>query len=233
MPKIKTEASWLQSTTPGSLLVSLKGKRMPRQRRLLAVACCRRVLDLMPDPESRRAVEVAERFGDGAATAEELEAAYLAAQAVTHRRGDECQRLTGKEQAAAWNVWRLTYAGQLCAARSGMEEAAVWLLKRARHLGSGPETREKAEQCALIRDVVGNPFRPLPDLDPRWLSWGDGAVPKLARAIYDERRWAELPVLADALEEAGCSDGQLLGHCRGGAAHARGCWAVDLILGKR
>src|SRR5436305_9091592 len=111
MPKIKTEASWLQSTTPGSLLLSLKGKRMPRQRRLLAVACCRRVLDLMADPESRRAVEVGERFADGAATAEELEKAFLTAQAVTHRRGNE--------RATASSVWRLAYAAQLCAARSG------------------------------------------------------------------------------------------------------------------
>src|SRR5262249_6991039 len=143
MPKIKTEASWLQSTTPGSLLLSLKGKRMPRQRRLLAVARCRRVLHLLPDPESRPAVADGERLADGAAAAEELAEAFLAAQAVALRRGDECQRVTGEALAVAWSFWRLAYAAQLCAAGSGMEEAAVQLAKRARHLGGGPEAREK------------------------------------------------------------------------------------------
>src|SRR5262249_62072435 len=126
-----------------------------------------------PDPEGRRAVEVGERFADGPAAAEELAEAFLAAQAVALRRGDECQRVTGEALAVAWSFWRLAHAAQLCAAGSGMEEAAVQLAKRARHLGGGPEAREKAQLCALIRDIVGNPFRPPPDVDPRWLSWGD------------------------------------------------------------
>jgi hypothetical protein len=89
-----------------------------------------------------------------------------------------------------------------------------------------------AAQARLVRCVFGNPFRPAPRLDPAWLAWDDGAARKLAEAAYDERAFDRLPVLADALEDAGCTDPELLGHLRSGGEHARGCWAVDLLLGK-
>jgi hypothetical protein len=91
-----------------------------------------------------------------------------------------------------------------------------------------------AECAAAVRsfhDVFGNPFRPVV-VDPPWLTWNDAAVRKLAQFIYDERRFADLPILADALEDAGCSDADILAHCRGGGEHVRGCWVVDLLLGK-
>jgi hypothetical protein len=83
----------------------------------------------------------------------------------------------------------------------------------------------------LVREVVGNPFRAV-QVDPAWLTWGGGLVRRLAQSIYEERRFGGLPVLADALEEAGCDDADLLGHLRGPGPHVRGCWAVDLLLGK-
>jgi carbon storage regulator CsrA len=67
-------------------------------------------------------------------------------------------------------------------------------------------------------------------LDPAWLAWKEGTVPRLARAIHDDRAWDRLPILADALEEAGCTNAAVLGHCRAGAAHSDGCWVVDEIL---
>jgi len=76
-------------------------------------------------------------------------------------------------------------------------------------------------------------------VDPSWLAWDGGAVPKLATIAYEERVLpagtldpALLAVLADALEEAGCADAELLGHLRGPGPHVRGCWVVDLLLGK-
>lgn len=69
-------------------------------------------------------------------------------------------------------------------------------------------------------------------LDPTWLAWCDKTVPKLAQAIYDECAFDRLPILADALEEAGCTDADILDHCRQAGEHVRGCWIVDLILGK-
>jgi hypothetical protein len=76
----------------------------------------------------------------------------------------------------------------------------------------------------------GKGFRPM-DIDPAWLAWNGGAVRKMAQSIRDERRFADLPILADALEEAGCDDRGILAHCRSGGEHARRCWVVDLLLG--
>jgi hypothetical protein len=91
----------------------------------------------------------------------------------------------------------------------------------------------------LLRDIVGNPVRPA-RIDPAWLSRDGGLIPNLAQAIHDRREFpsghldpARLAVLADALEDAGCADANLLGHLRASGPHVRGCWAVDLLLGKQ
>ncbi|HJT77523.1 MAG TPA: hypothetical protein VJ739_10020, partial [Gemmataceae bacterium] len=86
---------------------------------------------------------------------------------------------------------------------------------------------ERAAQAALLRDLFGNPFRPPPALGP---AWRGGAVPRLARAVYDERAFDRLPLLADALERAGCTDTAVLAHARGAGEHARGCWLLDALL---
>jgi hypothetical protein len=104
-----------------------------------------------------------------------------------------------------------------------------------------PWEAEAAAQCDLVRDIFGNPFRPIPPKQGKrvweeqkrhWLEFNGGSVQSVAKAIYEENRFADLLVLADALEEAGCADAGLLGHLRGPGPHVRGCWAVDLLLGK-
>jgi hypothetical protein len=82
----------------------------------------------------------------------------------------------------------------------------------------------------VVREVFANPFRPIV-VDPAWLAWSDGTVRKMARTIYDERRLSDLPILADALEEAGCTSADLLAHLRHPGPHVLGCWALDLVLG--
>jgi hypothetical protein len=72
-----------------------------------------------------------------------------------------------------------------------------------------------------------------PPIDPVWLSWQGGALLRLARAIEQERRWADLPVLADALEEAGCGERLILDHCRAAGRHARTCWVINFLTGRR
>src|SRR5207244_1694887 len=91
------------------------------------------------------------------------------------------------------------------------------------------------EQLSLLHDIFGNPFRPVP-LDPAWRT---PTVVALAQAAYDNRIMpagrldpARLAVLSDALEEAGCQDADILGHLRSPGLHVRGCWALDLLLGK-
>jgi hypothetical protein len=81
---------------------------------------------------------------------------------------------------------------------------------------------------AALRCLFGNPFRPVA-FDPAWRA---PTAVALAQRIYDERDFGAMPVLADALQDAGCEHPDVLAHCRGGGEHARGCWVVDLVLGK-
>ncbi len=143
MAKIKTEKSWLSSTTPHSLLFTLRGKRMKRQRRLVAVALCRRLLEEMIDPESRDAVEVAERYADGLADTKELGDAHRAAQRVASQRIEASQTATASEAGRAWSVWRLAYAAQLTCAPSGLSDVASELITRALRLGSEQDAQER------------------------------------------------------------------------------------------
>jgi hypothetical protein len=94
------------------------------------------------------------------------------------------------------------------------------------------EWRDEPFQCTLVRDIFGNPFRPSPPLPAAVLAWNDGTVKRIAEGIYEERAFDRLPILADALLDAGCDDDELMGHCRSEGPHVRGCWAVDLLLGK-
>jgi hypothetical protein len=87
---------------------------------------------------------------------------------------------------------------------------------------------ERAAQCDLVRDIFGNPFRTV-GLDPSWVT---PTVVSLARQMYESRDLSAMPILADALQDAGCDSTDLLNHCRGGRIHVRGCWVVDLLLGK-
>jgi hypothetical protein len=95
------------------------------------------------------------------------------------------------------------------------------------------EQREKMAQAALLREVFGNPVRPCAAVDGSWLAWNGGIVAKLAAAVYADRAFDRLPLLADALEDAGCGDVDLLGHLRGPGPHVRGCRALDLVLDRR
>src|SRR5262249_14200023 len=84
----------------------------------------------------------------------------------------------------------------------------------------------------LLRELFGPlPFRAV-TVHPSWVHWNGGTVVQLARSIYEDRRFGGLPILADALEDSGCFDPDILGHCRSGGDHVRGCWVVDLVLGK-
>jgi hypothetical protein len=90
---------------------------------------------------------------------------------------------------------------------------------------------EQAHQCILLRDIFGNPFQSVL-IDPSWAAWNEGTVVKLAQGIYDERAFDRLPALADALEEAGCHDPDILDHGRQPGQHVRGCWVVDVLTGR-
>jgi hypothetical protein len=101
---------------------------------------------------------------------------------------------------------------------------------------SAPEWHCYAQRCSqlcdLFQDIFGNPFQHI-SVRPAWLRWNGGAILKLDQAIYRDRTFDRLPILADALEDAGCTDRAILAHLRGPGPHVRGCWVVDLLLGKQ
>jgi hypothetical protein len=183
--------------------------------------------DLLTDPRSRRAVEIAESFTDGLVSDGELAAAHSEAcvaaaemrATVVHRPGFvrelPYQRYLAARAAARASASQVTAGGSL-----------VTPFVLLAHISG-----ENRNQANLIRDIFGNPSHPVA-VEPAWLAWNYGTVPAIARRIYEERAFHDLPILADALEDAGCADADLLAHCRGPGPHARGCWALDLLLGK-
>jgi hypothetical protein len=209
------------------------GKNRDRKVRLFAVACCRRVWHLLKDERSREAVEVSERYADGQASAEDLERADLDAMSaldeICTARNYDIRELLRK---APLSFPRGAPAGirWACSAAWTASEKA----ERAAWTAEGiANTNELAANSDLLRCIFSNPFHPQPRLDPSISSWNDGTVSKLAQAIYSDSAFDRLPVLADALEDAGCANESILFHLRHPGPHTRGCWAVDLILGKQ
>jgi len=210
-----TELQWRRCTSPARMITFLRHRGSDRRWRLFGCACCRRIWPLLTDERSRRAVEVSERFADGLATSDELlaaaDAGRFAVQAARSGDGDEAQA----DAAGA--------AIQTGGGRSWISAAEA--------LGDGAGKQELRKQCALLRDLFGHVFRSR-RMEPSWLAREGGLVRELAQGIDEERAFDRLPILADALEDAGCDNADLLAHCRSGGEHVRGCWALDLVLGK-
>jgi hypothetical protein len=236
-----TEAEWLACTDPASLLVFLKDRATDRKLRLFSCACCRRIWDLLTDERSQQAIVVTEEYVDGKVGAKALDQATAAAEDVYQQinldRNEpdypdpDAALLLESAAYAAWEVcisnWRsreITHAYHYADAKE-VASAVVESLGE----GMDRQSSERCHQADLIRCIFGNPFQPV-TVNPSWLAWNDGTVAKLAEAIYKGRDFDRLAVLADALEEAGCHDADILGHCRHPGPHIRGCWVVDLLL---
>jgi hypothetical protein len=205
--------TWLTESNPRALLEYLQANSLlgRRKDRLIACACCRKAWPFLTDERSRRAVEAAERYADGKRVS--LERYYEEARAVADDRGLWGARMDGYGEASA--------AHDAIAAVDG-DDSPAYLVCRDPYVPGAAD---------VVRDVVGNPFRPVA-VDPGWLSRNGGLVVTIAAAIYEGRTFADMPILADALEDAGCADPDLLDHCRTGGEHHRGCWLIDLLLGK-
>jgi hypothetical protein len=245
--RLRTEEEWWTGDD-FELMVSplLEGKLSARKVRLFACACCRAIGEWLQDPRIWTAIETAERYADGMASGEELTVAWDATVAVRKERNRALyagrHELTQAERASL----QLQASGASAAAAAsnpGDGESSGWLSARMAALSAlgiaiqqtstlkrkkGLEKAYRKRFAEFMRHIVGNPFRPVA-VNPAWLT---PAVVQLARAVYDERRFAELPVLADALEEVDCTDAEILGHCRGPGPHPLGCWVVDSLLGK-
>ncbi|HJZ56454.1 MAG TPA: hypothetical protein VKE74_15925 [Gemmataceae bacterium] len=237
-----TEAGWLAGAEPGPMLEFLPGKATDRKLRLFACACCRHTAayadaewrrmaahgrdqaqitaSQREAEQARRAAEVAERYADGLAGLAELHALFSAP------GDDEIEGIYASGADAAWaarsSAYRARYCAEYCSPAS--------YPRRAGFRSSSPvdRDREQSAQSDLLRDIFGNPFRPV-TADPAWLT---STVLTLAQGIYADRAFDRLPILADALQDAGCENPDILTHCRGAGPHVRGCWVVDLLLGR-
>ncbi|VTR96030.1 Uncharacterized protein OS=Sorangium cellulosum (strain So ce56) GN=sce5710 PE=4 SV=1 [Gemmata massiliana] len=203
-----TEAEWLACQSTEMLLTQFDGQATERKFRLFACACYRRCGPL-PRADEReraaawRAVETAERYADGLADDEEL----LAAERVGAVGG--CM------------------ASDVCFHHSLVRNSdGYFAAKSAAH--NCDDEAEGGWSVAMARDIFGNPFRPVA-FSP---SWRTSTAVALASQMYESRDFGALPILADALQDAGCDSAEVLDHCRGPGPHVRGCWVVDLVLGK-
>ena len=199
-----------------------------RKKKLFAVACVRRIAAMVVDPMLADAIDAAERFADAMMSAKELDQARGQLETrFLSRRGQ-----TEPEVFAGQAAWALLYvqANQPLRGVGYAVDAVAGLAQDQRLPPTNPPRRaiEEVAQVALIRDIFGNPFQPVA-FDP---SWRTSIAVGLARTMYDSRDFAAMPILADALEEAGCDNADVLTHCRGPGPHVRGCWVVDLVLGK-
>jgi hypothetical protein len=229
------EREWLSGTDPQALVRFIHNRVGPRKPRLFAAACCRRLWHVLEDDACRRAVEVGERLADGLCPREERGLAFrLACKARDQHPNPNPRQADAKT--AAYYAAAFAAAAHAPTACLNCSAYAVLHFEWKEPAKAG---EERAIQLRLLHDVFGNPFRPPPSVNPAWLDWNGGVVRRLADAAYEQ--WslpegtldpARLAVLADALEEAGCNDAGLLGHLRSPGPHTRGCFAVDVLLGR-
>jgi hypothetical protein len=250
-----TEAEWNVCNDPRVMLEFLRdnAKGSDRKLRLFGCACCRRIWHLLCDERSRRAVEIAELLADGLVTEAAAEAAGDAAAEVA---GEDIQ---GVAEVVGWRAaraadhllpmpedsWQLSEAWQYVAtALEGQQlvddgaDAQMLDAWSEQSVESGRTMGWSAiEPDAIVAGVLRETIGPLPfhpvAICPEVLAWNDGTVRRLAGGIYEERAFDRMPILADALLDAGCADEELVQHCREqGRVHVRGCWVIDLLTGR-
>ncbi len=198
-----TEAEWLKCADPGSMLEFLRGKSSDRKLRLFACACCRNIPHLLR--YVYRFIELAESVADGSIGVDEL--------------GNARMKAPHSYMVASVSLWVLSdHIYRSCCRNARLFNPVI---SRA--------------WCPHVRDVFGNPFRPV-SINDAWLTHN---VVALSQAAYDQRELpsgyldpARLAGLADALEQAGCDNQDILGHLREPGPHVKGCWVVDVVLGK-
>ena len=224
-----TEEEWLMCIDPGPMLEFLRGKVSERKLRLLACSCCHRCIHLVPpeslDDEGRpwvdliqQAVSVGEKLADG----------------KTVRQDEPIPGI-------AWTCVDGWYAFLSCASPfddllevpATVAWAVAGLVSNRSQLNShnenntGAEKAEREAQISLVRDIF--PFRPI-TISSSWLT---STVISLAQGIYTDRAFDRMPILADALQDAGCSNDEILNHCRRPGTHTRGCFVIDLLTGRQ
>jgi hypothetical protein len=224
-----TEEDWQRSTDPAAMLAFLDDSRTLSERnaRLIGVACCRRIWPLLNE-ESITAVEIAELYADGQATAKELESALSEAwRACQQFEMDQPAMLAA--EAVAWVTMednpRVSAAARIRMTQVELVLRGVKETARLCRLCTS-SADEAAAQAAIVRDIA-NPFRGARSTN----SWECATIISLAQSIYSERKFDLMPALGAALSDAGCTELSVLEHCAR-PDHVKGCFLVDMLLGK-
>jgi hypothetical protein len=239
-----TQQEWLSYTNPWDM-IDFIGNTANRKLRLFACACCRQAWNGFVPPVVIRAVTAAEAFADGALSADTLaRVREWVVEHVAEANREDARAGTGylsrifhaclsvcSGAPVAELAQDAAHSAAFAAADVPFREPATGRTRTP----PGPDQRppelaaERALQADLFRDVFGNPFQS----SEMQLEWFTVDVLALARGIYADRAFDRMPILADALQDAGCDDEDVLAHCREPREHVRGCWVVDLLLGKR
>jgi hypothetical protein len=251
---------WSNGTLYDAMYKHVRARATDRQARLFMVACCRLKTAGFFDRRIPFSLEIAERCADDPAAEATANSIWLEWTTSTRRsgfEGDIARAISGAWQLldefpVEWNGDSLAGNANTAIAHAafmslrekprecftGGAGDAVQYCARAIERAAVLEASEQEAEAAgiqmqraladLLREIFGNPFRPA-TLDPRWRT---ATVVDLSRAIYEGRKFDDMPILADALMDAGCDSDELLSHCHEGLHHVRGCWVVDLILSK-
>ena len=205
-----TEPEWLTSRNPEQMVQHLlPTDQPPRRFRLFAVACCRCNQSRIRDGRCQTAIEVAELYADRVVKLADLQTTDAVVRDGLYLGG--------------WNA----VAAEAVAARPCHLVASATLKTMTAVKGLKGGIRRKA--AAHLRDIFGNPFRPITFSS----EWRTNTAVTLARQMYESREFGAMPILADALQDAGCSEPAILDHCRDTSlTHVRGCWVTDLVLDK-
>jgi hypothetical protein len=235
-----TEVEWLTCEDPRPMLEFLHGRASDRKLRLFALACFR-PYRFMLVPETLEALEVAEGLAEGTISPSErkrardkaFHASWNPDNSLRHRRGPAKSCVTSS---LGRNAYDAALRVALLARNIGVLSKKDWPADALEMTEWGPRVVDSSAgkreqeilQARLLREIFGNPFRPITP-DPGWLN---ASVVGSARSIYEERAFARMPLLGNALERVGCGHEEVLAHCRSEMPHDRGCWVVDLVLGK-
>lgn len=230
-----TEFEWLNSTDVERMISASEVHSTLRKAALLGVAWFRQIAESVSLMDLNWSVGVLEKMADGKATDQEVNDANRATDFNYNVTTGSAAWITKEYKTcnaypASWAVYH--YLIQISPSQVPSTRGPLWEFMNLPWTGFLQLIYSGDQQYPgfvdFLRCILGNPFRPVAFLD----SWRSEATVALASAIYADRAFDRLPVLADALEEAGCDYPDVLAHCRGPGPHSRGCWVVDGVLGK-
>jgi hypothetical protein len=241
-----TEHEWQTACNTEKMIKFLDGRASPRKFRLFAVACCRRLWDFLDEDHARPALEAAVRCADGELAVRDLWELWQSKErSLDQKFYDRIAQTSGAPLHAVGQA--LSAIGQTMGeagwlhvtncVRSAASAKAIFQLKDRDLRLEFPDdgevvapfaVAEMQEQVVLLKEVFGDPFHSVPADAP----WVTPTVVALSKGIYEDRGFDRLPILADALEDAGCDSADMIAHCRQPSQHVLGCWVVDLLSGK-